>query len=546
MNSQVEPQAPPRTDPSRETGESSWATSLLLIIAVAAIVRLAALAGFEGSLQDGMTRIAMARGWIVDGLPIFGRTLWPEGNYVLPAAVLLLWDNPYWGVRSLYAIVGLTNVWLAYRLGSAVNGRNAGAAAGWIVALTPLCILTSTDLATSEAPYISFILLALLAVVRYSTRPDSWLAAAAGLSLTMATMFRFDGVYWAIPVALSIALVARQRGFAPSIAMRDVVILGVCSSIYPAALFLQWWLLYPNPFFIIDQAKHALQFFVDGKHPRWPNWLYQSYVVAFWPIATFVILTPAVAALGWIGVFAAIRERALKASALVAGLGIISAWLAYAAFTHKIQAQWRYALVLSVVLAVFSSRGTRVLSAYLNMSTRCVVVVVVLVALAWQGFITYVAFVDSGTLTRQLAMLSPVRPDQFSSRAMLDWIDANLTGGSTLLLTPHAREQPYLVFHGDPRRTGRIVAQSYFETRDRVYTRESLTHELTQKLKSAHYLATSTSLREIGLRDDMVRELVAPVKEPDGTYLWQGIRLRFVQRFGSNLLWEVLPAAMPG
>ena len=63
----------------------------------------------------------------------------------------------------------------------------------------------------SEGPYVSFILLALLAIVRYSARPHPWLAAAAGLSLTLATMFRIDGVIWGVPLALSIAIVAIER-----------------------------------------------------------------------------------------------------------------------------------------------------------------------------------------------------------------------------------------------------------------------------------------------------------------------------------------------
>src|SRR5207302_2690949 len=131
--------------------------------------------------------------------------------------------------------------------------------------------------------------------------------------------------------------------------------------------------------------------------------------------------------LGWVGVFSAIREHHQKAAALVAGLAVVSVWLAYAAFTQNILAQWRYALVLAVVLAVFCARGARVFSSFLDVSLRSLTLVAAAVALICQGLITYVAFVDSGVLTRQLGMLSPIRPDQFASRAMLDWIEANLT-----------------------------------------------------------------------------------------------------------------------
>jgi hypothetical protein len=544
MTLRIEPLTPPRIDPGIETGMPSWVTSLLVILLMAAILRLAALVGFEGTIQDGVSRVGTARAWIVDGIPIFGRTVWPEGNYLLPAAALLCWDDPYWSVRIMYAIIGLTNVWLVYQLGTAVYGRTAGVTAAWVVALMPLHILVSTDVAMSEGPYITFILLALLAIVQYTVKPNPWFAAAAGLSLTIATTFRIDGVFWGIPLALSIAFVAFDRRITPAAAARDLILMGFCGLLYPVALFVQWTLLYPDPFYMIDQARlNSHQFFGDGKHSRWPAWLYQSYVVAFWPIATFVLLTPIVAALGWVGVFSAIRGRHQKAAALVSGLAVISVWLAYAAFTHDILAQWRYALVLAVVLAVFCAPGARVFSSFLNLSLRVMTVVAVAVALASQGLITYVAFVDYGVLTRQLGSLSPIRPNQFDSRAMLDWIKANSTSSSTVLITPHVLEQPYFSMRrGDLQRSGRIIAQQYYASSALVHSRASLTSELVQKLKSTRYVATSMSLRELGLRDDLVRELVRPVQVSDGTYVWQGIRLRLLQRFGSDLLWEVMPA----
>src|SRR5438552_2815651 len=108
MPLRIEPLTPPRIDPRIETGMPSWVTSLVVILLVAAILRLAALVGFEGTIQDGVGRVGTARAWIFDGVPTFGRTLWPEGNYLLPAAALLCWDDPYWSVRILYAIIGLT------------------------------------------------------------------------------------------------------------------------------------------------------------------------------------------------------------------------------------------------------------------------------------------------------------------------------------------------------------------------------------------------------------------------------------------------------
>src|SRR4051812_30571420 len=168
MTLQIKSSTPPCIEPGNKTGMPSWATSVLVILLVAAIVRVAALVGLEGTIQDGPTRVAIAWRWIIDGVPMFGRTYWPEGNYLLPAVAVLCCHDQYWVVRILYSIIGLTNVWLVYLVGVAVYGRAAGATAAWLVALMPLSILNATDIAMSEGPYISFILVAILAIVRYT------------------------------------------------------------------------------------------------------------------------------------------------------------------------------------------------------------------------------------------------------------------------------------------------------------------------------------------------------------------------------------------
>lgn len=544
MTPQTDLEVLPDFVPPSEGGVISWPTSLLVIILAAALLRIAALCMFEGTIHDGTTRVLTTWEWLFNDRPIFGRTLWPEGNYLLPAVALLIWDEPYWSVRIMYALIGLTNVWLAYLLGEAVYGRAAGAVAGWIVALMPFHILASADGAMSEGPYVSFILLALLAIVRYSVQPNPWLAAAAGLSLTLATMFRIDGVIWGIILALSIALAVIDLHLAPSLAARDLLLFGACGLLFPVTLFVEWTSLYLDPFYILKEAQfNTHQFFVHGKHPRWTALFYQSYTVAFWPASTFVLLTPFVAALGWIGVASAIRATRRAAIPLVLGLFVTTVWLAYAAFMHDILAQWRYALVLAVVLAVFSLPGAKSLARCIRALTlRRITAVAAFAALALQALITYVTFVDSGAITRQLGVLSLLRPNQFGSRELLSWINANSTTGGPVLLTPHVLESPYLVLHRkELEQSGRIAVQSYYlPSSELVHTRASLAGELQRKLLGVRFVVTSKGLRELGLRDGVIRELIEPVREIDGTHSWNGVRLRLVQQFGGNLLWEVI------
>src|SRR5262245_42189159 len=83
---------------ARDTRTPSWWRSPVLIVVVAALIRGVLLLTYEGTIQDGITRVATAANWLFNGIGIFGRTSWPEGNYLLPAAALLVWNEPYWSV----------------------------------------------------------------------------------------------------------------------------------------------------------------------------------------------------------------------------------------------------------------------------------------------------------------------------------------------------------------------------------------------------------------------------------------------------------------
>jgi 4-amino-4-deoxy-L-arabinose transferase-like glycosyltransferase len=523
----------------------SWVQAPVTIVVAAALIRGVLLLTYEGATQDGTTRVAIAANRLLHGISIFGRTAWPEGNYLLPAAALLIWNEPYWSVRVLYALVGVTNVWLIYLLGRALYGRAAGAIAAWIVACMPFHAQQSVEVATSEVPYLSCILLSLLAIVRYVKNPSPSLAICGGLSLTLATSFRFDGVVWGIPLGVSIAVAAFRHRLPLWRIARDLALFGICGIAFPAALFARWMQLYPDPFYIISRAKLMNEeFFVQGEHPRWPPWLYQSYTLGFWPASTFVILTPLVAALGWTGLVCAIRERRLTALPVVLGLVVACIWLGYAAFRHDILVQWRYALVVVAPLSVFCLPGAEALTRLWPVLTgRRIAAATLVTAAASVAAVIVLAFVDAGTLTRQIGTLSPIRPGQFASRDLLTWIRLNVGSSDPVLLTPHAREQPYLDMHlTELERAGRVIAQSYFmpPNGDLVYSHAALTDQLIMNISRSCYVVTSTSTRELGLRDGVYRELIDPVRVRDDVYVWHGISLRLLRRFGSNLVWGVM------
>jgi 4-amino-4-deoxy-L-arabinose transferase-like glycosyltransferase len=529
----------------------SWLQSPLTIILAAALIRGVLLLTFEGTIQDGVTRVGATANWLFHGSGIFGRTSWPEGNYLLPAAALLIWNEPYWSVRILYALLGVTNVWLIYLLGRALYGRAAGAIAAWIVACMPFHAQQSVEVATSEVPYLSCIILSLLAIVRYVKNPSPSLAIYGGLSLTLATTFRFDGVVWGIPLGASIAVAAARHRLPPWRVARDLTLFGVCGIAFPAALFARWMQLYTDPFYMISRGKLMTEeFFVQGEHARWPRWLYQSYTLGFWPASTFVVLTPLVAALGWTGLACAIRERRLAALPVVLGIVVVCIWLGYAAFRHDILVQWRYALVVVAPLSVFCLPGAEALTRLWPVFTgRRIAAATLITAAASAAAVIVLAFVDAGTLSRQIGTLSPIRPGQFASRDLLTWIRLNVGSSDPVLFTPHAVEQPYLAMHiAELGRAGSVIAQSYFvpPSGDLVYSHAALTDQLMTNISRACYVVTSTSTRELGLRDGLYRELIDPVRVKDDVYVWHGISLRLLSRFGSNLVWGVMhPGSQP-
>jgi hypothetical protein len=535
----------------RPTDLASWLCSPVVIVVVALALRIALLFLFEGTVQDGTSRVGTAAAWLFHGTSIFGRTFWPEGNYLLPAVALLVWNEPYWSVRILYALVGVSTVWLAYALGRDTFGRSAGVVAAWAVALMPYHLLASTDIAMSETPYVSLILLTLLLAARYASVPRPWLAVAAGLSLTLAITFRFDGVIWGPPVAGALLIAGVRRHLPPVRMTGDLALFGLFALSYPLALFIRWSELYPDPLHILAVSKtNTLQFFVNGKHPRWPEWFYQTYALVFWPGSTLVLLSPVLALLGWVGLAGSLRQQRLAPLPISLGILTVCAWFAYATYQHDLLAQWRFALVIAVALSVFCVPGASALVARWPWLTyRQIVVAVVATAIGSWVVTVYGAFAGAGVTNRQIGLLSPVKPDQFGSRALLAWVAHDLPPGDRVLLTPHVLEQPYLDMHRDElERAGKLIVQSYYLPKSDivVYSKPALTRLLSEELAQVQYVVTSTSSRELGLRDGLTRELINPAPDAEGVCVWNGIRLRRVQRFGSNLVWAVVrPSGNP-
>src|SRR5262245_5974618 len=110
---------------TRRTFQPAGAITLPIILLLAAAVRLVAVYFIEGFVHDGTGRVSDTADWLEMGKPFLGRTLWPEGNYLLPAVGLAIWNDQYWTPRALYLLVGLSNIWALHRVTEAIFDRTA-------------------------------------------------------------------------------------------------------------------------------------------------------------------------------------------------------------------------------------------------------------------------------------------------------------------------------------------------------------------------------------------------------------------------------------
>jgi hypothetical protein len=90
-----------------------------------------------------------------------------------------------------------------------------------------------------------------------------------------------------------------------------------------------------------------------------------------------------------------------------------------------------------------------------------------------------------------------------------------------------------------------IVQSMYLPQGELLLTHASLTDQLSTNISRSCYVVTSASANELGLRDGLYSELVTPVHQINKVYVWHGIELRLLRRFGSNLVWSVVHSESP-
>jgi len=167
------------------------ATLYLYALAILPVVLVAALTGD----LDAFTTIAFPS--------------WEFGHYEVWAATPeWIWTWSLVSIRLTNVVAALCAVYLTYRLGVAIEGRNAGRLSAVVLSLT-FGFLTISKEAGEDMPALVFVLLALYLLVRYVQTDDGTLFLAASAAGGVAIAFKLT----AAPVILliGVAFVLRAR-----------------------------------------------------------------------------------------------------------------------------------------------------------------------------------------------------------------------------------------------------------------------------------------------------------------------------------------------
>jgi hypothetical protein len=502
------------------------------------VVRLLAVWANELDAGDWVTRTLRASDFVHHGIAIWARTPWPEGNYLLPAIPIAFGGDLYWSVRIFCALVAAAAIPLIYVAARQFGGRENGRIAAWILALLPFHIYISANGAMTEGPFLVFVLASVITAIRWSRQPArlGWLIASAAC-VVGAEAFRYDGVFVGASIGFLALFVRDEQGAVirrPKLLLA-IVAFGIIALVYPIALFLSWKSLYGDPFYMAKFAEeNATQFAVAGGHPRWPAWFYDTYSVAFWSlIAPAFALTPVVWALSWLGVWRVRRERATWF--LVTPILVLTVFYTRATLAHTLLNQIRYATALSlpllaccwIPLADRAPKGRR-LAAALAFASIALTQVVPIDA-AWH---------DRGVLSRQLGAYSLIRPDQYSAREVLRWIDEHATPEQKVVFTPHASStwlslSPY-------RGRARVEPMTIYRTSNLVFDSTGMVNAIRDSLQSADWVVVSTRNNTEGLQDRLVSELVVPGSPgPSGTVVWNGVPMKQAATFGGMRIYAI-------
>ncbi len=520
-------------------GATRWIPPFVvgLLLRVAVVFRLDVEPG------DWVSRTLYAADFLAGTKPLWASTPWPEGNFLLPAVVLAVGGDAFWSVRLLYALLSALAIPAVFCLSREVTDEQAAPYAAWALAFLPFHIFVSANGAMTEGVFITCILVAIYAALRWRRQPDRsvWLLVS-GLCIVGAEAFRFEGVLVGACLGL-LALWTRLpdgRSVLRSVpAAATLTLFGVICLLYPLSLLWSWNDMFGDPMYMAKYANaNTLQFFEGDGHSRWPTWFYFTYSVAFWPMAgPAYVLTPVIWILALRGAAKAPRQRSLF---VLLPVVVLTIFYLRSVLSYQLLNQMRYIAPLAVPLLPFVAHGFRTLA---ERWRRPVLLAAAASFVATQGLTIESAYHDRGVLSRQLGVFSLLKPFQYSAKDALESLQKPSTREGVIVVTPHV-VSTWLRLNGGPDvLSNRLRSPSIYRLDDpnAVYTSMEYKEFLGQQIDSARFVAVSKSARTVGLKDGLVKEVVTPSRDVDRILTWNGRRFREHGVFGDIVVLERVP-----
>ncbi len=526
------------TPPARSRG---WAPPLM----IGALARLLYLWLTEGAAGDGASRTLLAYDWVVHGGRLFGQTTWPELNYLLPAIGVWLGGDLYWMPRVIFALLSLAAIPLAWHVARELADERAARFAAWAMALLPYIVVYSTGGARSDGANGVGTLLAIYGFLRWNFARGSfgYLGVAAG-GVAIAEGFRFDGVLTG--AALGGVLLAELlcRWSAPHRLRRigGMTIFGTLALLYPCLLALSWSSQFGDPLHFLHTAQESSrQFLAEGMHRRWPMWIYRSYAVAFLPVATAFILTPAIFLLGVVGIVR--LARSWRAAGAIAILLLYAVFIARNILSFTQQPQIRYALSGAMLLLPFLGPGFDVTRAVLGrrLGARAQPVLATLVILGIvvsQALAGWATVANHGLLSRHLGGSGLVQPAPRPAARAYELAEAQAAAGDSLLIEPFAASA-YTALSNEFR-DGGLPTETLTIFRDATYVRtwaEYLDH-LDARLPHFRFVLTGADGVPEGFQDGLHADPLMDAYQASGSnrFSWRDHAFEVAGQFGRIIL----------
>jgi len=328
----------PRTDAAGRP--SGGAKSLTVIVAVAALLRVASFLLSENAGGDALARAKLTALWLRNPGLEFHFDVWLPLHFWLMGALSAVVGDVELGCRLLSLLLGVASVWAVWALTEELDGEGPAAFSSIVFTFYSLHVAYSGT-SSCDVPYLFFVLAGAALFFRGRRTGGHWLLILGGLSLTVGAGIRYEA--WVVIAAMNAVLLYRRE-------FKRLAVFLPASCLWPAFWMAYEWITRGHPLYSpalnYTWVKNDLNFYG----------LSLAYRLLLPLGVTLIALTPLAVA----GFFLAGR-RVWKKGGALAEFAFVLAFFAAVQF-YQIAAGGtmsyaRYTLTLGAMVAVFAGVG---------------------------------------------------------------------------------------------------------------------------------------------------------------------------------------------